>query len=524
MNQLSLFTGSGIGDWAAAQVGIETIAQCENDPVCQFALRKLWPETYLFKDARDVSAESLRVRGLWPIDIISGGFPCQDLSTAGRGAGIEGSRSGLWREMFRVIRQVRPTWLVIENVPVIRVRGVDRVLAPLERIGYTCWPLVVGAWAVGAPHKRDRVWIVAHRVANSKNNGSNGDRDQPPPQLGKRDGQSNAHVTGSSKELADANRNGEAVGDISRTLRDTIGHGSGHATGRQEQQYGADGASGFPYPTSLGCERRKGNAARGIRDGGDAGRVQGDDLSTGFDPKAMGDTESGGTPTDEQRGRLRSPLGTGQDLADANRSRREYGRSEFAESTWPASGMPNRECSQTGGYGPLADAGYGNDRIDGCHEPNGRPIPHRPARPGEPGTVVGDHGLAGPSAGDGALRRVRPDPREHRPGVLDTAVPDLQVHSVRDGDVSLPRPWPARPGEPQHPGEAPRLVEFGVGSEFVGLARRILDAIGGGGNGVPPDRVASRANKSLLRIIGNGWQYDIPLLIYRWIASEDSHD
>jgi DNA (cytosine-5)-methyltransferase 1 len=161
LRNLSLFTGSGIGDYAAKQCGIEIVAQCEIDPACIFCLERLWPKTLKFKDVHDVSVESLG--SVLPIDIISGGFPCQDLSTAGHGQGIEGGRSGLWREMFRVIRQVRPTWLLIENVPAIRLRGVDRVIAPLERIGYTCWPLVVGAWSVGAPHKRDRVWLVAHR-------------------------------------------------------------------------------------------------------------------------------------------------------------------------------------------------------------------------------------------------------------------------------------------------------------------------------------------------------------------------
>ena len=135
----------------------------ENDPWCCYALARLWPEAHLFRDVRDVSAESLWRAGCWPIDLISGGFPCQDISTAGRGAGIEGSRSGLWREMFRIIRQCRPAWVLVENVPALRLRGADRVVAPLERIGYSCWPLVVGAWAVGAPHKRDRVWIVAYR-------------------------------------------------------------------------------------------------------------------------------------------------------------------------------------------------------------------------------------------------------------------------------------------------------------------------------------------------------------------------
>lgn len=168
MNGVSLFTGSGIGDLAASHAGIRTVAMCESDPCCRYILSHLHPDTPLFEDVRDVSAESLWERGVGSVDIISGGFPCQDLSTAGRGKGIEGSRSGLWREMFRVIRQVRPVWLCLENVPVLRVRGADRVLAPLEKIGYTCWPLVVGAWAVGAPHKRDRVWIVGRRLDDAR--------------------------------------------------------------------------------------------------------------------------------------------------------------------------------------------------------------------------------------------------------------------------------------------------------------------------------------------------------------------
>ena len=162
MRNLSLFTGSGIGDYAAEQCGIETVAQCENDQACLYCLERLFPHAKQFKDVRDVSVESLRE--LLPIDIISGGFPCQDISTAGRGDGIEGSRSGLWREMFRIIRQVRPTWLLIENVPSIRVRGVDRVIAPLERIGYTCWPLVVGVAACGGDVPRERLWLVARAV------------------------------------------------------------------------------------------------------------------------------------------------------------------------------------------------------------------------------------------------------------------------------------------------------------------------------------------------------------------------
>ena len=166
LRNLSLFTGSGMCDLAAANAGIKTVAQCESDPCCLFCLDKLWPTTVKFTDVCDVSNDALGSRGCLPIDIISGGFPCQDISTAGKGEGIQGKRSGLWYEMLRVIDEVRPTWVLAENVPALRVRGSDEVLAGLEEIGYTCWPIVVGAWAVGAPHKRDRVWIIG-RLADS---------------------------------------------------------------------------------------------------------------------------------------------------------------------------------------------------------------------------------------------------------------------------------------------------------------------------------------------------------------------
>jgi site-specific DNA-cytosine methylase len=101
------------------------------------------------------------------VDLVCGGFPCTDISAAGKGAGIGGARSGLWFEMARIIAGVRPRWCLIENVSALRTRGADRVLADLESLGYDAWPLVVGAWAVGAPHRRNRVWIVARRLDNA---------------------------------------------------------------------------------------------------------------------------------------------------------------------------------------------------------------------------------------------------------------------------------------------------------------------------------------------------------------------
>jgi len=164
MNHFSLFTGSGIGDYAAEQCGFETVAQSENDPACLFCLSRMFPNAKRFSDIKSITDDD--VRRLGRIDLISGGFPCQDISSAGKGAGLDGDRSSLWFEMLRIINVARPAWLLIENVPALRVRGADRVFVGLEESGYTCWPHVVGSWAVGAPHKRDRVWIVGHANTN----------------------------------------------------------------------------------------------------------------------------------------------------------------------------------------------------------------------------------------------------------------------------------------------------------------------------------------------------------------------
>ena len=96
------------------------------------------------------------------IDLVCGGFPCQPHSVAGKRRGRDDERH-LWPEMFRIVRQAQPRWVVAENVPGLRTTAADEVLADLDSAGYAAWPLVVGAWAVGAPHRRDRVWIVAHR-------------------------------------------------------------------------------------------------------------------------------------------------------------------------------------------------------------------------------------------------------------------------------------------------------------------------------------------------------------------------
>jgi DNA (cytosine-5)-methyltransferase 1 len=160
---LDLFSGIGGFSLGLESTGcFQTVAFCENEPFCRKVLRKHWPNVLIIEDIHDVKGADFR-----GIHVVTGGFPCQDLSLAGKRAGLEGERSGLWAELFRIITEVRSDWAIVENVPGLRTLGADRVLADLGGAGYAAWPVVVGAVHAGAPHagaphRRPRVWIVAH--------------------------------------------------------------------------------------------------------------------------------------------------------------------------------------------------------------------------------------------------------------------------------------------------------------------------------------------------------------------------
>lgn len=158
---LDLFSGIGGLSLGLHWAGMRTAAFCEADPFARGVLARHWPDVPCYPDVRRLTAARLCGDGVPRPNLVCGGFPCQDVSAAGRGAGLEGARSGLWAEMARLVAETRPDWVVVENVPALRVRGADRVCADLEAHGYAVWPLVVGAAHAGAPHRRGRVWIVA---------------------------------------------------------------------------------------------------------------------------------------------------------------------------------------------------------------------------------------------------------------------------------------------------------------------------------------------------------------------------
>lgn len=165
LRELALFAGIGGGILAGKQLGWECVCAVEINKYCQQVLLKRQAEGHLpkFPIWDDVSTFDGRPwRGR--VDIVSGGFPCQDISAAGTGLGINGARSGLWGQMARIISEIQPQFAFIENSPRLANRGLNIVLDNLAEMGYDASWCTIGAGAAGAPHRRDRIWIKATHV------------------------------------------------------------------------------------------------------------------------------------------------------------------------------------------------------------------------------------------------------------------------------------------------------------------------------------------------------------------------
>jgi len=210
MKVLDLFAGIGGFTLGLERAGFETVAFCEIDPYAQKVLAKNWPGIPIYDDVRTITAERLASDGIG-VDVITGGFPCQDISVAGQQAGIQdGTRSGLWSECARLIGELRPRYAIFENVTNLlngeRGDWFKRVLGDISALGYDAEWHCIPASAVGAHHRRDRVWIVAYP------NGDDGWRGDSAQSLGREsrlesgcsgEGQS---VTGASEDVADTER------------------------------------------------------------------------------------------------------------------------------------------------------------------------------------------------------------------------------------------------------------------------------------------------------------------------------
>ena len=195
---LDLFSGIGGFALAAQAAGYSTIGFSEIEPYACKILKRHWPNVPNYGDIRNV-------RGL-RADLITGGFPCQPYSTAGKRGGASDDRA-LWPEMFRVIGETRPTWVLGENVPGIISMELDRVLSDLESLGYAAWPLGVPACAVDAKHRRERIWIVAYSE-HERRNASALNRKPASDDRGQAQPQEQAEQPARSHPVADADETG----------------------------------------------------------------------------------------------------------------------------------------------------------------------------------------------------------------------------------------------------------------------------------------------------------------------------
>ena len=170
MNELALFAGAGGGILGGHLLGWRTVCavEWEQYPASVLCARQndgLLPPFPIWDDVQTFDGKPWR--GI--VDVISGGFPCQDISSAGKGAGITGNRSSMWKHMARIIGEVRPKFAFVENSPMLTIRGLGTVLGNLSQMGYDCKWGVISAADVGANHKRERIWIVGKRqMANAR--------------------------------------------------------------------------------------------------------------------------------------------------------------------------------------------------------------------------------------------------------------------------------------------------------------------------------------------------------------------
>ena len=177
LRHLDLFSGlGGFSLGLEATGGFETVAFCDIEKFSRKVLKKHWPNVKQYKDIKELTYEQIKEDTLAPIDIITGGYPCQPFSVAGSQLGEKDKRH-LWPDMFRIIKECKPTWVIGENVGGHIKLGLDTVLQDLESEGYSVRAFSISASSIGANHQRERVWIIAH--SNVENTRQHGGRIKP---------------------------------------------------------------------------------------------------------------------------------------------------------------------------------------------------------------------------------------------------------------------------------------------------------------------------------------------------------
>ena len=255
---LDLFSGIGGFSLGLERAGMRTVAFCEIEPFCRSILRKHWPDVPIYEDVRTLTADALARDGI-AVDVICGGFPCQDVSHAGKRAGLEGARSGLWSEYARLIGELRPRFVIVENVPGLLSLGMGTVLGDLAALGYDATWDCIPASAVGAPHRRDRVWVVAYADSGGRSEPDLG-REQPRG--------AEAISTGESPHPAPMQRpslkRGEPNRDYERAEDVADATGSGLEGSERCRLHGAGRLSEPPVCGHWGFEPDVGRVAHGV--------------------------------------------------------------------------------------------------------------------------------------------------------------------------------------------------------------------------------------------------------------------
>ena len=241
MNELALFAGAGGGILGSHLLGWNTVCAVERDAYAAQVLAQRQNDGILapFPVWSDITTfDGKPWKGI--IDVISGGFPCQDISSAGKGTGIDGARSGLWSEMARIVSEVRPQYVFVENSPMLVSRGLARVIGDLAEMGYDAQWARFSASNFGAPHQRDRIWIVAHTQSNGL----------PIKDITKRFSSQITRVGDSSQYVA----NTESIG-----LEQT---GQGQPT---SEKWSCGSSNEFSDPNGIGCQQVEQSDLRGSK-------------------------------------------------------------------------------------------------------------------------------------------------------------------------------------------------------------------------------------------------------------------
>jgi len=271
MKVLDLFSGIGGFSLGLEAAGFETAAFCEYDQEAQKVLRKNWPDVPIFSDVRTLTKQELQDNGIQNIGLICGGYPCQPFSLAGERRGAEDDRH-LWPEMFRLVQELRPTWVIGENVAGHINMGLDEVLTDLEAAGYTARTFVIPACAVDAHHRRDRVWTVAHSNSDSESDGpkheqrmvenaSSGSGRDSESVIGRQDNEAER-----SQDTNTITRSGENVANSERWASDSLSNNRSNkkVEGKQRQETrDFDRSSSRQNVADSERQRRQGQGALG---------------------------------------------------------------------------------------------------------------------------------------------------------------------------------------------------------------------------------------------------------------------